>query len=133
MSLGSKTVWVDDATGGAELPGESGDGLEFAAAAVMSGTRSRQAITGVAAEPPRRDLGSDGSSSEFSEPDATRPVLVVGAARRARISVSAEFDDSRTSEELEPADPVVSAQATGGAPIAEPMPRATASAPRRPT
>jgi hypothetical protein len=42
-------------------------------------------------------------------------------------------DESETPEPDEPAEPVVSAKATGAAATAEPTPRATASAPTRPT
>jgi hypothetical protein len=64
-----------------------------------------------AAEPRTRDVPRDGPV-----PDAEDPAEV-----------------SEVPEPLEPAEPRVSANAIGIAPMAEPMPSATASAPTRPT
>lgn len=59
--------------------------------------------------------------------DPLRVTLVFGAG------LEVDDDESEAPEPEEPAEPVVSAKATGAAATAEPTPRATASAPTRPT
>ena len=51
----------------------------------------------------------------------------------AFVDADADPDESAAPEPADPADPVVSANATGTAATAAPTPKATANAPTRPT
>jgi hypothetical protein len=66
-----------------------------------------------------------------SEPSAAPPRP--DRAPRAGADVDAPADDASEPDPLDPAEPVVSANATGTATTADPTPNATANAPTRPT
>lgn len=93
----------------------------------------RAAPTARGAAAPERATPADSPSTDSEEPApdaAPRPerrAPTPGFVEDVAAAVSAEPDP------VDPADPVVSANATGNAATAEPIPSATASAPTRPT
>ena len=80
-----------------------------------------------------------GASSDVCGDEDTSPAPGAMArpaaepARPARVTLVVVPEESEESEPAEPGPPEVSANAAGTAPMAEPTPRATASAPTRPT
>ena len=99
-------------------------GLSEAAPASEAVSKSEEKVTEESASepakpPPRPRL-----------PRAPRAVLRAGDGVEAPAGADAE---SEAFDPVEPAEPVVSAKATGIAPMAEPTPSATAKAPTRPT
>jgi hypothetical protein len=81
-------------------------------------------------EPRLPEVAEDPSPEPFDEPPRARPVPRDGAL----VDTGDEPErESAVFEPVEPAEPVVSAIATGIATTAEPTPSATANAPTRPT
>lgn len=120
-------VWTDtEATSGTV----AGDGTEAVAAVEADGPEPRRpAAAATDAPPPERADPVDAPSAESDEPEL--------APRPDRRDGTLAFDDPAGADEpapepVEPAEPVVSANATGNAATAEPIPNATASAPTRP-
>lgn len=89
----------------------------------VSELRRTGAGTPAAAEPLRRVDGAAESSED----------LAAGLDRREGTAGLVDVEESADPEPTEPAEPVVSANAIGIAARAEPTPKATASAPTRPT
>ena len=97
--------------------------------------------------PPPTDVGESPSDAGFTAPGARLPVSVdarpsaesetAGLPRSARAAprdgLVADDADDVSADPVEPAEPVVSASATGIDAAADPMPKATANAPTRPT
>jgi len=94
---------------------------------------SPRSAASTAAEPPARTRPAEPPPAGSDEP-ARAPAP--GAPRREGTPGfvdAVEADPSAVSEPADPADPVVSANATGIADTADPIPNATAKAPTRPT
>jgi hypothetical protein len=92
----------------------------------------RPAITAADTAPPERTDPADSPPAAFEEPTlgtAPRPARRDGTL--AFVDVDARA--SAVPDPVDPADPVVSANAIGIAATAEPIPRAAANAPTRPT
>jgi hypothetical protein len=81
---------------------------------------------------PGRFAGPAASGSAVVAPPLSEDAGPLRVADREGVRAR-EFDEPGSSEPLAPGDPVRSATAAGAHAIAEPIPRATASAPTRPT